>query len=115
MILQGDCESHLKSFADSSSDQFIGDRGGASRFFYCAKASGSERGEDNKHPTIKALKLMRYLIRLITPPQGKVLDPFMGSGSTCLAAKFEGFDFVGIEKEKEYFDIAERRLSASLI
>jgi len=59
---------------------------------------------------MKSQKLMRYLCRLITPPNGIILDPFMGSGSTGLAAKSEGFKFIGIEKEKEYFDIAEKRI-----
>lgn len=86
------------------------DSGGASRFFYCAKVSPSERGEDNKHPTVKPQKLMRYLIRLITPPGGVVLDPFTGSGSTGVAAITEGFLFIGIEKENEYASIAETRL-----
>ena len=80
------------------------------RFFYCAKASKAERGEGNTHPTVKPEKLMRYLVRLITPPGGTVLDPFTGSGSTGIAAIKEGFKFLGIEKEKEYFDIAESRL-----
>jgi len=84
--------------------------GGASRFFYCAKASKSERGQDNNHPTVKALKLMEYLIKLITPPEGIVLDPFMGSGSTGVAAKNEGFRFIGIEENAEYYDIADKRL-----
>lgn len=89
----------------------IGNSGGASRFFYVAKASKSERGEGNAHPTVKPVKLMRYLCRLITPPRGLVLDPFMGSGSTGVAAKAEGFEFVGIEREKEYFEIAQARMS----
>lgn len=89
-----------------------GDSGGASRFFYCAKISGRERGEDNKHPTVKPKKLMGYLIRMITPPGGKVLDPFMGSGSTGIAAKECGFKFVGIEKEKDYFEISKARIGA---
>ncbi len=84
--------------------------GGASRFFYCAKVSPSERGETNTHPTVKPQKLMQYLIKLITPPGGTVLDPFMGSDSTGLAAKTAGFGFIGIEKEKEYYDIAEMRI-----
>lgn len=88
----------------------FGDSGGASRFFYVAKASKSERGKDNSHPTVKSLKLMEYLIKLITPPKGTVLDPFMGSGSTGVAAKNLGFNFIGIEKEKEYFEIAKARL-----
>lgn len=87
-----------------------GDSGGASRFFYCAKISKSERGVGNNHPTVKSGKLMRYLITMITPPGGTVLDPFAGSGSTLLAAKSLGFPFIGIEKEAEYFEIAKRRI-----
>jgi len=67
--------------------------------------------KQNVHPTVKPVKLMKYLCRLITPKGGTVLDPFMGSGSTGIAAKDEGLDFIGIEKEKEYFDIAEQRIS----
>lgn len=85
--------------------------GGASRFFYCAKVSPSERGKENNHPTVKAQKLMRYLSKLITPPGGIILDPFMGSGSTGLAAKTEGFKFIGIEREQEYLEIAKKRIS----
>ena len=91
----------------------IGDEGSAARFFYCPKTSKSEKGKDNNHPTVKPLKLMRYLCRLITPKGGTVLDPFMGSGSTGIAAKDEGFEFIGIEREKEYFEIAERRVSVA--
>ncbi len=65
----------------------------------------------NFHPTVKATKLMEYLIKLITPPNGVILDPFMGSGSTGVAAKRLGFEFIGIEKNQEYFEIAERRIS----
>ena len=86
--------------------------GSAARFFYCAKASKKDRGEDNKHPTVKPTDLMRYLCRLVTPPNGLILDPFMGSGTTGMAAKAEGFRFIGIEKEQEYCEIAERRISA---
>lgn len=64
----------------------------------------------NTHPTVKPIKLMRYLCRLITPTDGIVLDPFMGSGSTGCAAKAEGFGFVGIELDKEYFEIAQARI-----
>jgi len=85
--------------------------GSASRFFYCAKASSSERGEGNNHPTVKPLSLMRYLCRLVTPPGGVVLDPFAGSGSTLLAALKEGFRFIGIEKEEKYCEIARRRVA----
>jgi site-specific DNA-methyltransferase (adenine-specific) len=87
---------------------------GASRFFYCAKPSRTERhagtADGNKHPTVKAIALMRWLCRLITPPGGVVLDPFAGSGSTGAAALAEGFEFVGVEREQEYFEIALARL-----
>ena len=65
----------------------------------------------NTHPTVKPVELMKYLCRLVTPKGGTVLDPFMGSGSTGMAAKDEGFDFIGIEKEKEYFEICESRIN----
>lgn len=85
--------------------------GSSARFFYCAKASKSERGPGNTHPTVKPLALMRYLVRLVTPPGGTVLDPFMGSGTTGLAAAADGFQFVGIERDEAYFEIARRRLT----
>jgi site-specific DNA-methyltransferase (adenine-specific) len=125
------------------------DSGGASRFFYTAKASKAEREAGlyyeewqpaavagcnsesmeyriengvptnpkappsqraNHHPTVKPLSLMRYLVRLVTPKGGKVLDPFMGSGSTGCAAVLEGFDFVGIDITPEYIAIAQKRI-----
>ena len=82
----------------------------AARFFYCAKAGKKDRGEGNKHPTVKPTELMRYLCRLVTPPGGVVLDPFMGSGSTGKAAMLEGFEFIGIELDPDYFAIAENRI-----
>lgn len=87
-----------------------GDAGSAARFFYCAKASKKDRGEGNVHPTVKPTELMRYLCRLVTPPGGTVLDPFMGSGSTGKAALLEGFVFIGIESEQESFDTAAARI-----
>jgi site-specific DNA-methyltransferase (adenine-specific) len=122
--------------------------GGASRFFYVAKASKSERNKGleefddkysasaefrpnhmekaiegdsgnpygrwtpikNFHPTVKPIKLMQYLVRLVTPPNGKVLDPFCGSGTTGIACKIEGFEFVGMEQDPEYTKIAEARI-----
>jgi site-specific DNA-methyltransferase (adenine-specific) len=90
------------------------DKGGASRFFYCPKAAKKDRGEGieliNNHPTVKPTDLMRYLINLITPPNGTILDPFMGSGSTGKAAVRCGLNFIGIEKEQEYMDIASARI-----
>ena len=125
------------------------DSGSASRFFYCAKASKSERNKGlegfeekqatgggggigdykddvnsasgkfgsekapnkNNHPTVKPIKLMQYLCRLITPKGGTILDPYMGSGSTGIGAKLEGFDFIGIELDPDYCKIAEARIN----
>jgi DNA modification methylase len=89
------------------------DSGGASRFFYVAKASKSDKGADNTHPTVKSTKLMEYLIKLVTPPGGIVLDPFMGSGSTGVACGGLGFGFVGIERDELFTRIAERRLQVN--
>lgn len=116
------------------------DTGSAARFFYCSKSSQSERNaglenfeakqvrttydkkvrdahdndcgslKKNIHPTVKPLSLMRYLVKLITPKNGIVLDPFMGSGSTGIAAKNLGRGFIGIELETEYFEIASKRI-----
>lgn len=121
-----------------------GDKGGASRFFYCAKTSKKDRDEGMKefeekkwvqfstknntsgeasnwskerqtsykniHPTVKPTKLMAYLVNLVTPKNGIVLDPFMGSGSTGKACVQKGFDFIGIEMQEEYMDIAKARI-----
>jgi site-specific DNA-methyltransferase (adenine-specific) len=116
-----------------------GDSGGASRFFYTAKASRGDRDDGldgervttddgrakpidnpylrgktqrhNSHPTVKPTDLMRWLCKLITPPNGLILDPFCGSGSTGVAAVAEGFRFIGIEQDAEYVAIAERRIA----
>lgn len=114
-------------------------KGSAARFFYCAKASQKDRDEGldgeskqyscdgrnkpidnpfqrnssvakNNHPTVKPTELMRYLVRLVTPPNGTVIDPFAGSGTTGKAAILEGFNFIGIEKEREYAEIARKRI-----
>lgn len=89
---------------------------GSSRFFYTAKVSMKERnmGLDeitNFHPTIKPVNLMTYLCRLITPPNGVVLDMYMGSGSTGISALLEGFNFIGMEMDEDYFNIAEARIN----
>jgi DNA modification methylase len=89
---------------------FLSSEGSAARFFYCAKASKSERGEGNTHPTVKPLALMKYLITLGLPPGGIVLDPFCGSGTTALACKELGRNYICIEKELEYYQIACNRL-----
>lgn len=84
------------------------------RYFYAAKASKADRGSGNNHPTVKPNDLMRYLVRLVTPPGGTVFDPFMGSGSTGIAAIQEGFSFVGCEQQAEYIEIARRRIAKVL-
>ena len=86
--------------------------GGASRFFYCAKAAKKERGEGNVHPTVKPLKLMKYLVKLVTPPKGVVLDPFTGSGTTAIACMSTQRNFIGFEMDKGYCDIACKRIEA---
>jgi DNA modification methylase len=86
--------------------------GGASRFFYCAKSSIKERGSDNKHPTVKPIALMRYIIKLLAPPNDPLLlDPFAGSGSTLIAAKELGIRSIGIELNPEYCEIARNRIA----
>jgi site-specific DNA-methyltransferase (adenine-specific) len=97
-------------FAGRSSFSPRNDNGSAARFFYCAKANKKDREDGNTHPTVKPTDLMAYLCRLVTPPEGIILDPFMGSGSTGKAAVREGFDFIGIEREEEYVAIASKRL-----
>jgi len=130
------------NFIHDGSEEVIGLFGTAVRFFYCAKASKKDRDEglhdleptttddgrkkpidnafqrgktlrNNNHPTVKPTTLMRYLCRLVTPPNGTILDPFMGSGSTGKAAKMEGFSFVGVEREKEYCEIAKKRIESA--
>jgi site-specific DNA-methyltransferase (adenine-specific) len=103
-FIKGDTESVQKF------DYGHSDTGSAARFFYTAKASRDDRSDGNTHPTVKPTDLMRYLCRLVTPPGGVVLDPFMGSGSTGKAAMLEGFGFIGIEREAAYHAIAERRI-----
>jgi len=118
-----------------------GDSGSAARFFYCAKASKADRGEGcegmpthdiyseakpcadkdnrkqgqmhNNHPTVKPTALMRYLCKLVTPHNGIILDPFMGSGSTGKAATLERFNFIGIDLSAEYVAIAQARIDAA--
>ena len=146
---RGNREGWSGPMPDVTGAETIGDSGGASRFFYVAKASRSERdagvegaaksggeltnrkdgsaglnnpragagrtsGGKNVHPTVKPITLMRYLVRLITPAGGKVLDPFAGSGSTGVAAVLEGFDFLGIEMSEEYTEIAMQRIAHHL-
>jgi len=96
-----------------------GDSGGASRFFYCAKTSRKERNmgmedQKNNHPTVKPLALIKYLCTLLKMPGQNqiILDPFMGSGTTGMACKELGINYIGIEKEQEYCDISIKRIAA---
>jgi DNA modification methylase len=91
-----------------------GDSGGASRFFYCAKASKKERGEGNNHPTVKPVSLIKYLVTLVTPPNGVCLDPFMGSGTTAIACINTNRNFIGFELDKHYCDIANERIQKAM-
>ena len=99
-------------FSHANINNFEPNSGSASRFFYCAKASKSERGEDNGHPTVKPQKLMEYLIKLVMPKHENVilLDPFLGSGSTLVACQKLGVNAIGIEMNEEYCEIARKRL-----
>ena len=98
------------------SDEPCGLLGDAARFFYSPKADAEDRNEGlprdmrNTHPTVKPVDLMRWLVKLITPPGGLVLDPFMGSGSTGKAALLDGFDFIGVDLDPKHVAIAEARL-----
>lgn len=107
----------FKGNRDEAGSTFKGDSGSAARFFYCAKADAADRNDGlpergNHHPTVKPTDLMRWLVRLVTPPGGVVLDPFMGSGSTLKAAELEGFSAIGIEREADYIAIARRRIAS---
>jgi hypothetical protein len=93
---------------------FYGDTGTAARFFYCAKASRAERGDGNRHPTVKPLALMRWMVRLVTPESGRVLDPFAGSGSTLVAAVAEGREAVGIELDPAHCETARARVREAM-
>jgi site-specific DNA-methyltransferase (adenine-specific) len=91
-----------------------GSAGTAARFFYCAKASKADRGDGNTHPTVKPIALMRWLVRLVCPAGGLVLDPFGGSGTTGVACVKEGRLCLMIEKNKEYAEIARARVAKAV-
>jgi DNA modification methylase len=99
------------AFPHERGDRIVGygDSGGASRFFYTAKADADDR-DGSKHPTVKPLDLMRWLIKLVTPPAGVVLDPFVGSGATIAAARALGYRAIGIEQDAAWMADAVNRL-----
>lgn len=93
----------------------LGEVEGYQKYFYCPKVSRKERhtgDTDNKHPTIKPVALMKWLVTLVTPKQGKVLDPFNGSGSTGMAVKEFGGQYVGIDLDPNYIEISNKRIQA---
>jgi site-specific DNA-methyltransferase (adenine-specific) len=90
----------------------IGDIPDYQKYFYCPKVSPKERMEFNNHPTVKPIELMKYLIKLVTPPGGIVLDPFNGSGSTGCAAVELGHEYIGCELDPAYVEIALKRIAA---
>jgi len=96
-----------------------GDSGLASRFFYTAKATPAERmaptGDDNTHPTVKPIALITYLLKLIVPSHGLVLDPFVGSGTCLVAARELGLSAIGIDREEEYCQLAVKRLAQGVL
>jgi DNA modification methylase len=104
---------HTDTPVESGHARVVLDSGGASRFFYCSKASKKDRGEGNTHPTVKSTELLSWLIRLISDPGDTILDPFAGSGTTGIACLNTGRHFIGIESDPAYFAIAERRLAAA--
>lgn len=87
--------------------------GSAARFFYSSKATKKDRGDGNTHPTVKPVKLMEWLVKMITPTNGKCLDPFMGSGTTGVACMNANRKFIGIEMDEGYFQIAKKRIEES--
>lgn len=105
------------TFSITATSAEVGEKGSA-RFSYCAKASRDDRNDGlhhlgaNHHPTVKPTELMTWLVKLVTPPGGTVLDPFMGSGSTGRGAVLGGVDFIGIEMDAEYAAIAAERIRA---
>lgn len=114
--LEGSADGSLRS--EGVEYHLYGDSGGASRFFYCAKTAKSERnaglpaGLANNHPTVKPVRLMEWLVKMVTPPGGTVLDPFCGSGTTMVAAERLGFDGIGIDRDDEdqYLAVARHRI-----
>jgi len=80
------------------------------KYFYAPRATRKEKGEYNDHPTVKPINLMRYLVRIYTPPKGKVLDPFNGTGTTGIASIQEGRSYVGIELIEHYKEVSEKRI-----
>jgi len=97
----------------------LGDDGGASKFFYVAKPSKTEKSrlvtEGNNHPTVKPVRLMRHLIELVTEPGDAILDPFLGSGTTAVAAKELGRKLIGMEQDERYCQIAAKRLAQGVL
>ena len=103
------CLEKGSKLAASSLNEFPRESDGEGPFFYVPKCMGKERA-NNSHLTVKPISLMRQLVRLITPRGGVCVDPFMGSGTTGVACVLEGMEFIGMEKETEYYEIAKNRI-----
>jgi hypothetical protein len=118
------CAKASKADRDAGLDGFevkqaTGGGGGVGDYLQDVNSASGKYGSEkaparNNHPTVKPTELMRYLCRLVTPPNGTVLDPFAGSGSTGKAASLEGFSFIGIEREAEYVEIAKARIASTM-
>lgn len=104
---------HFNGLPADRSPAFHGDSGSAARFFFSAKADGDDR-LGSKHPTVKPVDLMQWLVRLVTPPKGVVLDPFAGTGTTGEAAWREGFDAILVERDPAYAEDIRRRMALAL-
>lgn len=111
--MNGDSNGIYGDFAQKGDNgaTFYGDQGSAARFFYCAKASSSERGSSNNHPTVKPIALMEYLVKLVCRKGSIVLDPFAGSGTTAIACKNTDREFIVIERDLSSIEIIHSRLS----
>jgi len=102
-VICGDCIEEMKRLPENSVDSIVTDP---------PYGNTNNTPQNNNHPTVKPIKLMQYLVRLVTPKGGVVLDPFLGSGTTAMAAKSQGFSYIGIEREEEYVKIAKARISS---
>jgi len=99
----------LKAMDDNSIDSIVTDPP-----YGFSKDIGAVPLKKNKHPTVKPISLMRYLVRMITPKGAVCLDPFMGSGTTGIACTLEGMDFIGIENNAQYYEVAKARIDNSV-
>lgn len=104
-------EYYLKEYGDRYPMNVVGEfESSIQKYFFCPRVSRKERGEENNHPTVKPISLMRYLVRLVNQPGSTVIDPFNGSGSTGIACMLENINYIGIDKDPDYIKISRNRL-----